>query len=182
MLSSTKLNKCRKNAKMTVKGLADHFDGSVADKKAMATAIKNWEAGLMKPRPTRDQISRMASALGVHYRDLSVWKASHRYAPMAPRKVRLITELIQGRPVQDALDVLKFANKRAASFVDKVLRSAIANADEDEARVEDLYIAEARVDEGGVRMGTRRWRPKDRGRAVSFTRLASHIHIAVDLD
>lgn len=180
MLSATKLKECRLDAKMTVSQLADKIAGAT-DKKAMATAIKNWETGLMKPIPTRDQITRMASALGVKYHDLAQWKASHRYAPMAPRKVRLVTDLIQGRNVQDALDVLKFANKRAAVYVDKVLRSAIANADEDEAKVDSLFITEARVDEGGVRMGTRRWRPKDRGRAVSFTRLASHIHIAVDL-
>ena len=101
---------------------------------------------------------------------------------MAPRKVRLVVDLIRGRNVQDALDVLKFANKRAAVYVDKVLRSAIASADEQEADVQRLFVAEARVDEGGVRRGTRRWRPKDRGRAVPFTRLASHIHISVDLD
>ena len=93
-----------------------------------------------------------------------------------------MADLIRGRSVQDALDLLKFANKRAAVMIDKVLRSAIANADEQEADIERLFVSEARVDEGGVRMGTRRWRPKDRGRAVPWTRLASHIYISVDME
>ncbi|MCP4712185.1 MAG: 50S ribosomal protein L22 [Planctomycetes bacterium] len=110
------------------------------------------------------------------------WSASHRYAPIAPRKVKLVVDLIRGRTVQDALDLLKFANKRAAVFVDKVLRSAIANADEQEADIERLYVSQARVDYAGVRLNTRRWRPKDRGRAVSWCRKASHIHIAIDME
>ncbi|MBN1763819.1 MAG: 50S ribosomal protein L22 [Sedimentisphaerales bacterium] len=147
----------------------------------MGSALKNWERGLYRPTPQRSDIESIARVLRVDAQDLVVWRATHRYAPIAPRKVRLITELINGYPVQDALDMLKFANKRAAVMVDKVLRSAIANADEEEADVERLYVREARVDEGGVRMGTRRWRPKDRGRAVPFTRLCSHIHVSVDM-
>ena len=152
---------------------------SVAQTRAM---LSNWERGLMKPSPQRAEIERVARSLGVSYQDLVVWQACHHHAPMAPRKVRLVADLIRGRSAQDALDVLKFANKRAAVLVDKVLRSAIANADEEEADVERLFVCEARVDEGPVRQGTKRWRPKDRGRAVPVTRLSSHIRVSVDLE
>ena len=62
---------------------------------------------------------------------------------MAARKVRLVTDLIIGRPVQDAIDTLKFTRKRAAPMVDKVLRAAMADADEQQADVDTL------VREGG---------------------------------
>lgn len=145
-----------------------------------SAAVKNWQRGLLTPMPTRTDEDNLAKALNVNRNDLVVWVAKHRYAPMAPRKVRLVADLIRGLDAQHAMDVLEFANKRAAVMVRKVLESAIANADEQEADVLRLYVSEARVDEAGVRQGTKRWRPKDRGRAVPFTRLASHIIIAVD--
>ncbi len=189
MLSGEKLKKYRTDSGKTVEELAEHLlpagleDGERdVQLKTAVSSVKNWERGLYKPRPTSRELSQLAQTLGVEQLDLHVWKASHNHCPMAPRKVRLVADLIRGRHVQDALDVLKFTNKRAAVMVDKVLRSAIANADENEANIERLFVSESRVDEGGVRQGTRRWRPKDRGRAVPFTRLSSHIHVSVDME
>lgn len=184
MLSASKLKKCRERAKMSISDLANAAVGEGRGRSAddMKTAIANWERGLFRPIPKRGDVERLARALNVSYHDLAVWGASHYYAPMAPRKVRLVADLIRDRTVQDALAVLDFANKRAAVMVKKVLESAMANADEQEADLERLFVTEAKVDEGGVRQGTRRWRPKDRGRAVSWTRLASHIHVTVDQD
>jgi len=87
-----------------------------------------------------------------------------------------VTALISDRHVQEALDILKFTRKRAASFVDQVLRTAIANADEQEADVRELYVHEARVDEGPT---IKRYRPKDRGRAHPIMKRTSHIVVAV---
>lgn len=189
MLSGRKLKISRQAMGLGVVELAEAMvPGTVSGEQAQARskeyagAIRNWEQGLMRPQPQTEDIQRLARALQVEEHKLQVWTACHRYAPMAPRKVRLVAELIRGRSVQDALDVLKFANKRAAVMIDKVLRSAVANADEQEVDVENLYVCESRVDEGGVRHGTRRWRPKDRGRATSWTRLASHIYVHVDLE
>ena len=182
MLSSKKLNEnCEERGKTTTE-LAEAISRTGLSTKSAAKAIENWKRSKFVPQPKTADIDALARAFGVERQDITIWSACHRYAPMAPRKIRLVTDLIRGRSVQDALDVLKFANKRAAVMVDKVLRSAIASADEAEADVERLYVAEARADEGGVRTGTRRWRPKDRGRAVSWTRLASHIHVAVKLE
>ncbi|MBI9015679.1 MAG: 50S ribosomal protein L22 [Phycisphaerae bacterium] len=154
----------------------------------MRSDIKNWENGLLKSkglfkkRSSRECVEALATALNVTSQDLECWHASHKFCPMAPRKIRLVADLVRDRDVQDALDVLKFANKRAAVFVSQVLKSAIGSAAENEVDTDQLYISEIRVDEGGIRRGTRRWRPKDRGRAVSFTRLASHIFVSVDVE
>ncbi|OHB67159.1 MAG: 50S ribosomal protein L22 [Planctomycetes bacterium RBG_13_60_9] len=98
---------------------------------------------------------------------------------MAARKVRLVVNLIAGRDVQDAMDLLKFTRKRAAPMVNQVLKAAVADADEHQADVENLYVKEARVDEAGIRIGTKRWIPKDRGRAHPIRKKACHIHVTV---
>ena len=64
-------------------------------------------------------------------------------------------------------------------LIDKVLKSAVANADELQGDVDLLYISQARVDDAGVRVGTKRWIPKDRGRAHPISKKACHIHITV---
>jgi len=105
------------------------------------------------------------------------WTAKHRFARISPRKARLVIDLIRGKPVDEALNILKFTRKRAAVFIDKVLRSAIANADEQEADVDRLYVKEARVDPGPIMY---RWRPKDRGRAHPIRKRFSHIIVTVE--
>jgi large subunit ribosomal protein L22 len=105
------------------------------------------------------------------------WQAKHRYARISARKVRLIADLIRGRDVQDALNLLKFTPNRAAGMVSKVLTSAVANANEAEANVDSLIVDEARVDDGPV---IKRFRAKDRGRAHSILKRTSHITVVVD--
>ena len=107
------------------------------------------------------------------------WKARHRYARISPRKARLIADMIRDREVQDALNVLKFMPNRASGMVAKVLTSAIASADEAEADMDNLYVSEARVDEGPT---MKRFRPKDRGRAHPIMKRTSHIVVAVAQD
>jgi large subunit ribosomal protein L22 len=129
--------------------------------------------------PRKEDISRLATALSVEENDLAAWRSSYRFAPMSARKTRLVTELIVGRSVQDALDVLKFTTKRAAEAIEKVLKAAVADADEQQADVDKLYVSEARADEAGVRIGTKRWIPKDRGRAHPIRKKACHIYVTV---
>ena len=105
------------------------------------------------------------------------WQATHRFARISPRKARLMVDLIRGRDVQDALNVLKFTPHRAATMVTKVLTSAIASANEKEADVEALYVVEAKVNEGPT---IKRIRPKDRGRAHPILKRTSHIIVAVE--
>jgi len=188
MLNGEKLKECREKAGMAIDDLARAIMAPVNSElkavefKNCLSKIRNWEKGLYKPRPKTEDVAKLANVLKVSTEMLCVWSASHKYCPMAPRKVRLVADLIRDRNVQDALDLLKFTNKRAAVYVRQVLQSAIANADEQNVDITNLYVSESRVDGAGIRRGTRRWRPKDRGRAVSFTRLASHVYVSVNLD
>jgi large subunit ribosomal protein L22 len=77
------------------------------------------------------------------------------------------------------MDILKFTRKRAAAMVDKVLKSAVADADEQQADVENLYVSDVRIDDAGIRVGTKRFRAKDRGRAHSISKKACHITVTV---
>jgi len=105
------------------------------------------------------------------------WLAKHRFARISARKARLIIDLIRGRDVQEALNILKFTPNRAAGMISKVLTSAVANANEAEADVEDLVVAEAFVNEGP---SMKRWQEKDRGRAHPILKRTSHITVVVD--
>ena len=189
MLNGEKLQYSREEAGMTIDTLARvlmpanvNTELKAREFKKCLSKVKNWERGLYTPRPKSDEVQKLASALNVGRDALETWSATHKFCPMAPRKVRLVADMIRDRNVQDALDLLKFTNKRAAYYISQVLKSAIANADEQEVDITNLYISESRVDGAGIRRGTRRWRPKDRGRAVPFTKLASHIYITVDLE
>ena len=103
--------------------------------------------------------------------------ATHRFARISPRKARLVADLIRGQHVNDAQDILRFTNKRASGLIDKVLKSAIANANEREADVRSLFVSGVRIDEGPY---YRRWRPKDRGRAHPIAKRMSHIVVEVE--
>ncbi|MCB7128764.1 MAG: 50S ribosomal protein L22 [Candidatus Brocadiales bacterium] len=79
-------------------------------------------------------------------------KAICRYAKISPRKARLVSDLIKGKSVNDALQVLRVTRKRAAYMIDKTLRSALANAEETmEGDLDALRVSEIRIDGGPVR-------------------------------
>jgi large subunit ribosomal protein L22 len=179
MLSADKLKELCRERQMDIEQLADRLAGARLNKKQAVLAVKNWQKGLFKPEPRADDIRRLATALSVEANDLADWRSSYRFAPISARKARLVTQLIVGREVQDAMDILKFTRKRAATMIDKVLRSAVADADEQQVDVDNLYVSSARVDDAGIRIGTKRWMPKDRGRAHPIHKKACHIHITV---
>ena len=102
------------------------------------------------------------------------WRAKHRFARISPQKARLVMGLIRNLDCASALDVLRFEHQRAARMIEQVLKSAMTNADENEADMNRLVVAEARVDGGPY---YRRWRPKDRGRAHPIAKRTSHLVI-----
>jgi len=179
MLSADKLKRIIGQRRMSIEELSTQLvRGRLGEKKA-AAAIRNWQKGLFKPIPRQEDIRRLATGLSAEVNDLVDWRSSCRYAPFSARKARLVAQLIVGRSVQDAMDILKFTRKRAATVIDKVLKSAVADADEQHADVDNLYVSEARVDDAGIRIGTKRWIPKDRGRAHPIGKKACHIHVTV---
>ena len=179
MLSGKNLNQICEERGVSDAELAGHLAHGAMSVADASGAIRNWRRGLYKPVPTRQDVERLAGGLGIETNAISEWRASYRYAQMSARKARLVTALIAGRDVQDALDLLTFTPKRAASAIKKVLQNAVANADEQEADKDGLVVAEARVDQAGRRLGTKAWRAKDRGRAHPIRKEASHIHITV---
>jgi large subunit ribosomal protein L22 len=106
------------------------------------------------------------------------FEAKHRFARIAPRKARLIVDLIRGRDVDDALTLLRFSKQRASVFVEKVVKSAVANANERETPPRNtLYVQSAWVDPGPV---IKRFQPKDRGKAYPINKRTSHIVVSLD--
>ena len=105
-------------------------------------------------------------------------KAEARYIRTSPQKIRLVVDLIRGLRAGDAINVLRSTNKRIAPSVEKVLRSAIANAENrsSDVDVDKLMVTEAYVNEG-PRM--KRVRPAPMGRAYRYQRRISHREIAL---
>jgi len=104
-------------------------------------------------------------------------KAEARYVRTSPQKARLVVDQIRGRAAGEALFALQSTNKRVAPIVEKVLRSAMANAKNRREADEDLlYIAEAYVNEGPRQ---KRVRPAPMGRAYRYQRRTSHIVVKV---
>jgi large subunit ribosomal protein L22 len=104
-------------------------------------------------------------------------RAVLRHARIAPNKVREVLDLVRGRPVHEAEDILRFSERDAAFTVGKVLRSAVANAqNNDELEPEELYVSACFADEGTT---IKRWRPRARGRATRIRKRTCHITVIV---
>ena len=105
------------------------------------------------------------------------YRAIHRYARIAPRKARLVADMIRGMKIEEAMNALEFSKRRGAWYFKAVLRSALANAQEKDVEVHGLYVSESRVDQGPT---MKRWQPKDRGRAHPIAKRTSHLYISLD--
>lgn len=92
----------------------------------------------------------------------------------APRKTRLVTELVKGRPVTDALTALKFLDKRAATPIAKLIASAVANAEKQGEDVRELFVKNITVDKGLVAM---RSMPRAFGRSAPIRHRMSHVSV-----
>ena len=105
-------------------------------------------------------------------------RAILRFNRASPRRVRLVVDQIRGKEVEKALDILKFTPKRSAAIVAKVLKSAIANAENTQSvDVDRLYVKRALVDEGGM---WKRFMPRAMGRATRVRKRLSHITVVID--
>jgi large subunit ribosomal protein L22 len=102
-------------------------------------------------------------------------RAQAKYVRMSPRKARLVAEHIRGRSVPEARAVLAFTAREAAAEIDKVLQSAVSNAEANHGIAEDrLYISAAYVDGGPV---MKRWRARARGRVARIRKRTCHITV-----
>ncbi len=100
-----------------------------------------------------------------------------RWLRMSPRKVRLVVDLVRGKPVEEAMSILSFCCKTAAQPVLKLVRSAVANADQrGNIDLDSLFIQTAFVDEGPT---LRRWLPRAMGRATRVRKRTSHVTVVL---
>ena len=104
-------------------------------------------------------------------------KAVARTVRIAPRKTRLVVDLIRGKQVGEAVAILKLTPKAASPIVEKLLKSAIANAEHNyEMDANNLVVAQVFVDEGPT---MKRFRPRAQGRASAINKRTSHITIVL---
>ena len=108
------------------------------------------------------------------------FRAMHRGARISPYKARPVMDLVRGRGVQEALDILEYEPRRAAPMIKKVIRSAMANASNDlDVNLAQLFIVDARVDGAGLLSGRPRWRPRAMGRAFPIRKRTSHLSVTL---
>ena len=105
-------------------------------------------------------------------------RAMHRHARISATKVRPFADMIRGMTAAEGINALKYVPNRGARFLEKVLKSAVANAENRGARnVESLRISEARVDGGPM---FKRIQPRARGMAFVVRHRMSHIHVSIN--
>ena len=104
-------------------------------------------------------------------------KATAKTIRVSPRKSRLVIDLVRGKSVAEAIAILKFTPNKAAGIIEKVLMSAVANAENNfDLDVENLVVSEAFVNEGPT---MKRFRPRAKGSASPINKRTSHITVVV---
>lgn len=104
--------------------------------------------------------------------------ATLKYTHLAPQKMRLVADQIRGLPVDSALNILNFSNKKAAAVIKKVLESAIANAEHnDGADIDELKVKAISINQGPTH---KRLRARARGRADRILKRTSHVTVTVE--
>jgi large subunit ribosomal protein L22 len=105
-------------------------------------------------------------------------RAVARFVRMSPRKIRLIMDQIRGRKVDEALNMLSFSPQKGARILKKLVRSAVANAEQNSSMdVDSLFIKRVFADEGPT---LKRWRPRALGRATRIRKRTSHLTVVLD--
>lgn len=105
-------------------------------------------------------------------------KASAKHMRISPQKVHKLVGAVKGKPVETALNALKFMPQKAAGILEKVIRSAVANADQNpDIDIDLLVVRNVVADQGPV---LKRWRARARGRATRILKRTSHITVILD--
>lgn len=102
-------------------------------------------------------------------------KAVAKYVRISPQKVRKLIDAVKGRPVEEGLNILKFMPQKAASIVEKTIRSAVANADQySDMDVDSLFIHNITADQGPT---LKRFKARARGRGTRILKRTAHITV-----
>jgi large subunit ribosomal protein L22 len=173
------LKKLVKDNGLTADALADALPKDSDRRKQRDIAlesVQNWINGKDHPRATKADIEAMAAILGVEASRIAIFSATKCFVRSAPRKARLVADLIRGRRVDEANGLLQFSPKRAAVPIKRALSAAVAEAEASEANLDRLVISVSEVSQGPT---IKRFQPKDRGRAHPIKKKTSHITIGV---
>ena len=103
-------------------------------------------------------------------------KATAKYVRMSPIKLKPVADLVRGKDVNEALTILKFTPGKGAEIVEKVVQSALANADVKEMDTDNLYVAEVYANQGPT---MKRWRAGSQGRASIILKRSSHVGVTL---
>ena len=175
-LRAEKLKKFAAARAVSVEQLAQAVAGAGLDPLDAERAVRNWMRGSDHPRCRAEHIAAMAQALGCQPPEIARFTSEVRFHRGSPRKAKLVADMVRGKPVDEALNLLTFSPQRAAVNLRKALTAAIADAEQADADVTTLVVAETRVD-GGPHI--KRFQPKDRGRAHPILKRTSHLTVGV---
>lgn len=179
-INAENLKSIVKEAGISVEDLARSLPGRPSTTKGQAeaqSAVRNWMSGKNHPRAKAAEIVALASALGTDTSTIAKYTAQFRWCRSSERKTGLVVDLIRGKSVPEAINLLDFSPKRASWQVKKALSAAVAEAEQNDAAVDRLFVSEARVDKG---ITIKRFQPKDRGRAHPIQKRTCHITVSVE--
>lgn len=103
-------------------------------------------------------------------------RASTRFVRVSPQKARMVIDVIKGQPVERSLNLLKFMPQKAAGIIEKTIRSAVANADQQNLDVDTLVVRNVVADQGPM---LKRYRARARGRGSRILKRTSHITVTL---
>lgn len=175
-LRADQLKSRAEEAGLSVEALAAAVSRTGLTGASAVSAIRNWLGGRDHPRCKKADIERLADAIGCELGDIARFVSSVNHHRGSPRKAKLVIDMIRGKAVIEADEMLQFCHKRAAVNVRKALQAAMADAQEAGADRDSLVVAEARVD-GAQHI--KRFQPKDRGRAHPILKRTSHITVGL---
>lgn len=141
------------------------------------SAIGNWMRGSDHPRCKSEDVGALASALGCNVSEIARFQSVYKYHRGSPRKAKLLVDLIRGKRVDVAENLLTFTTKRAAVDIKKALKAALADAEQADADITTLIVTESTVHAGPI---MKRFQPKDRGRAHPILKRMAHITIGLE--
>ena len=108
------------------------------------------------------------------------FRASLKNVRISPYKARPVIDLVRGKPIDEAISIMEWEPRRASGMIQKLLKSALANASNDlDVDLKSLVVIDARVDGAGLLNGRRRWRPRAMGRAFPILKRTSQINITL---
>ena len=175
-LRSEELKNRAEKVGVSVEQLTQAVAGVSMSEKAADSAVRNWMAGRDHPRCRKSDIEALATAVGCLPKDISKFTSEVRNHRGSQKKAKLVVDMIRGKSLEEATQMLQFSTKRASVNIGKALLAASSDAEQLGADTGDLFVVEATVDRA---THIKRFRPKDRGRAHPILKRTSHIKVSV---